>query len=163
MHRFASHGVAAICFLVLLIVSAFTSVDEASARTRQTPTPTPTGAAAPAASGAWTLIDNHQNPCYHFANGGPYTNYYPVWISGSWTQPISVGASGLPGGSTSWTYDSPIAPGSSDGVGSLAYVAVQLLPSTPVGQYSAVLWASDGSTTENVPIGLSVRASCSRY
>jgi hypothetical protein len=39
---------------------------------------------------------------------------------------------------------------------------VELPPSTPVGQYSAVLWASAGSTAHKVLIGLNVPAN-SRY
>ena len=119
---------------------------------------------APSASAAqWTLIDNHQNPCYAFPQGNWTTKYYAVWIQGTWSHAVSIGASGLPSGASSWTYDSPIPPGSSDGKGSLAYVAVQIPSSTSVGEHTARLWASDGGTTESVPIGLNVQSKCGNY
>jgi hypothetical protein len=113
---------------------------------------------------SWTLIDNHQSPCYSFPSGRTWsTNYYGVWISGTWTHDITVDVTGLPKGSTSWTYDSPIPAGSSDGKGSLAYIAVQLSSSTPQGTYTATLRATDGVTSASVPVGLRVQARCSRY
>jgi hypothetical protein len=109
---------------------------------------------------SWTLVDNHQSTCYYPPNGT--TNYYPVWLSGSWSHPISVSISGAPAGSSTWTYDSPIEPGSSNGSGSLAYVALHIANSTPTGSYTAQLTATDGSSTQSVDVGVVVRTSCSR-
>ena len=113
------------------------------------------------AAGSWTLVDSHQIDCFYRPNG--LTQYYFVWLKGNWSQPVTVSVSGTPAGSTSWTYDSPIAPGSSDGQGSLAYVAVELPTSTPNGAYTARLTATDGANTESVPVGLTVQDTCSGY
>jgi hypothetical protein len=119
-----------------------------------------TGGAASAA-GSWTLVDNQQQACFYRPYGT--TQYVSVWIQGRWSRLISVSVSGAPAGSTSWTYDSPIESGSSDGNGSLAYVAVKVPDSTPNGQYTARLNATDGSTTETIPVAMAVRDTCSGY
>jgi hypothetical protein len=115
-----------------------------------------TGSAAAAAS-SWTLVDNHQDVCF-YPNGT--TQYYPVWLSGTWSHDITVSLAGAPSGSSSWTYDTPIPPGSSDGSGSLAYVALQIPSSTPTGDYTARLSAIDGASTQSVNVGVAVRATC---
>ena len=118
------------------------------------------GAAGSAAS--WKLIDNHQRTCYVSSRGG--TSYYGMWISGTWRHRINVGASALPAGGSYYTSYAPIPPGSSDGVGSLAYVALVLPAGASVGTYTSSLWASDGRTRQTVPITEVVQAtSCSRY
>ena len=114
------------------------------------------------ATPAWQLIDNQQKACYVSIRGG--TNYYGIWIAGTWTHQISVGASGLPAGDSYFTTYAPIPAGTSDGVGSLAYVAVALPVGAAVGTFTASMWATDGSTTEAVPITIVVNAaSCRRY
>lgn len=118
--------------------------------------------AAQAASPTWQLIDNHQRVCYVSTRGG--TNYYGIWISGRWTHQVNVGANTLPGGASYYTTYAPIAAGSSDGIGSLAYVAVVVPAGAAVGTFTASLWASDGTTTEAVPISVIVNAtSCTHY
>jgi hypothetical protein len=73
-------------------------------------------------------------------------------------------AGALPAGGSYYTFYAPIAPGSSDGVGSLAYVAVVIPVGEAVGTYTASIWASDGTTKESVPITLVVNAtSCAHY
>jgi len=119
------------------------------------------GPTSASAASSWTLVDNHQSACFYRPYGT--TQYYPVWIKGSWSRPISVSVSGTPAGSDEWTYDSPIDPGSTDGTGSMAYVAVKVPTTTANGQYTAALEATDGSTTQSVPVTLSVQDSCSRY
>ena len=57
----------------------------------------------------------------------------------------------------------PIQPGSSDGIYSLAYVAVQVAPDTPVGTYIVSLWVNDGTRRQAVPVTLIVADSCSDY
>jgi hypothetical protein len=115
-----------------------------------------------AATATWQLIDNHQRTCYVSTRGG--TSYYGIWISGTWRHRINVGAADLPAGGSYYTSYAPIPPGSSDGVGSLAYVAVVLPVGAAVGTYTSSLWASDGRTRQAVPITLVVQAtSCHRY
>ena len=107
------------------------------------------------------LVDYQQSTCYR--SGTSFANYYGVWVKGTWKRALGAGVSGLPAGGTTWTSYVPIPPGSSDGVGSLAYVAVQIPASTPIGSYTAQLWASDGRTTESVPVTLVVKAKCTSY
>src|SRR5215475_13591521 len=120
----------------------------------------PAQAARPAAA-TWQLIDYQQQACY--VTTASRTNYYGIWISGSWTHQITIGADELPPGGDYYTFYAPIAPGSSDGVGSLAYVAVVLPAGETAGTYTASMWASDGTTTEAVPITLVVADKCGRY
>jgi len=118
--------------------------------------------AGPARAVSWQLIDYQQKTCYVSTRGD--TNYYGIWISGSWTHRINVGASALPVGASYTTSYAPIPAGSSDGVGSLAYVDVTLPVGAAAGVFTASMWASDGSTTEAVPITLVVNAtSCRHY
>jgi len=113
--------------------------------------------ARPRPASTWHLVDYAQKACF---SPRVTDSYYGVWISGRWTHAISVGAGRLPSGSGYDTSYAPIAPGSSTGEYSLAYVHVKLAPSTPVGLYTASLWASDGSRTQSVPVVLDVRARC---
>ena len=122
----------------------------------------PVQAARPAAAPAWQLIDNQQKTCYVSTRGD--TNYYGIWLSGAWSHQINVGADQLPAGGSYYTFYAPVPPGTSDGIGSLAYVAVVLPVGAAVGTYTASLWASDAGTTEAVPITLVVNASsCAHY
>jgi hypothetical protein len=115
-----------------------------------------------AAAKPWQLIDNHQKACYVSTRGG--TNYYGIWISGTWKRRVNVGADALPAGGSYYTSYAPIPAGSSDGVGTLAYVAVVLPTGTAVGTYTSSLWASDGKTKQRVRITEVVQAtSCSHY
>jgi hypothetical protein len=118
--------------------------------------------ASPANASSWQLIDNQQRTCYVSTRGG--TNYYGIWIDGAWSSQISIGASSLPAGGSFYTFYAPIPPGSSDGIGSLAYVAVVLPAGAATGTFTASMFASDGSTTEAVPITLVVQpTSCAHY
>jgi len=122
----------------------------------------PAQAARPAAASAWQLIDNQQKSCYVSTRGG--TSYYGIWIAGTWTHQIDVGATALPAGGSYYTSYAPIAAGTSDGVGSLAYVDVVLPVGAAVGTFTASMWASDGTTTQAVPITIVVNAtSCRHY
>jgi hypothetical protein len=122
----------------------------------------PVQAARSAAVSSWQLIDYQQKACYVSTRGG--TSYYGIWLSGSWSHQVNVGANQLPAGGSYYTFYAPIPPGSSDGIGSLAYVAVVLPVGAAVGTYTASLWASDTVTTEAVPITLVVNAtSCAHY
>jgi hypothetical protein len=119
-------------------------------------------AAGSAQTASWQLIDNHQRACYVSTRGG--TRYYGIWIAGTWRRTINVGARGLPAGASYYTSYAPIPPGSSDGVGSLAYVAVVLPAGAAAGTYTSSLWAAAGRTRQAVPITEVVQpTSCSRY
>ena len=113
--------------------------------------------AAPAQSPAWQLMDYNQSACF---DTNVTTSYYGIWINGAWTHTVRIGITSLPGGSTSWTSYAPIRPGSSDGIYSLAYVGIQIPSNTPVGTYTASLWASDGRSRQTVPVTLNVKSTC---
>jgi hypothetical protein len=119
-------------------------------------------AATASATPTWHLMDYQQKTCYVSTRGG--TNYYGIWISGSWRRQVNVGASSLPAGGSYYTSYAPIPAGSSDGVYSLAYVAMVLPAGTAVGTYTSSLWASVGKVRQSVPITEVVQAtSCSHY
>jgi len=118
------------------------------------------GSATSARAPAWQLMDYQQSACY---SPRVTTNYFGIWIKGTWKRPINIGAQGLPAGATQWNSYAPIAPGSSTGVYSLAYVAVQLPATTPVGTYTAALWATDGRSRQTVPITLNMTTRCGNY
>jgi hypothetical protein len=120
----------------------------------QPPPPPPPGASS------WRLVDNAQTGCF---SARVHDTYFGIWIEGRWTSAIDVGASGLPAGGAFDTSYAPIAPGSSTGIYSLAYVHVSLATNPPIGTYSASLWASDGATTQQVPVTIDVRARCGNY
>jgi hypothetical protein len=113
------------------------------------------GEAAPTAT--WQLMNDNQTACY---SPRVTSSYYGIWIKGSWTHAIRVGISRLPAGGSFTTSYAPIPPGSSTGVYSLAYVDATIPATTPVGTYTASLWANDGTTRESVPVTLVVKARC---
>jgi len=109
----------------------------------------------------WQLLDYAQEGCVNIAS--PYsdrTTYYGIWINGTWTHSVNAGVRNAPAGSTSWGSYLPIAPGSSDGTYSLAYVAVQVAPGTPEGTYTLNLWADDSTRRQSVPVTLVVADTC---
>jgi hypothetical protein len=108
-------------------------------------------------AGNWQLVDYAQSACF---SANVHDAYYGVWINGTWTKAINVGASGLPAGASFDTSYAPIPPGSSTGIYSLAYVHVTMTTNPPVGTYTASMWATDGKTTKSVPIVLNVKTSC---
>jgi hypothetical protein len=118
------------------------------------------GPAGSARAPTWQLVDYHQSACF---SPRVTTSYFGIWISGKWKHSIDVGAQGLPAGATYWTSYAPIPPGSSTGVYSLAYVAVQLATGTPVGTYTAALWATDGKSRQTVPITINMTTRCGNY
>jgi len=152
--RSTRRGRTALLLATLLAVSLLGSGQAAAASS--------TRSASSAAKASWKLIDYQQRTCYVSSRGG--TSYYGIWISGSWRHRINVGAQGMPAGGSYYTSYAPIPPGSSDGIGSLAYVALVLPAGAAVGTYTSSLWASDGKTRQSVPITEVVQAtSCSHY
>ncbi len=134
----------AIPILVALVAAAFGAFS-ANARDLSSP-----------ATSSWHLMDYDQTACF---SRNVTTNWYGVWIKGTWTHSIDVGAARLPDGG-SFASEGSIPPGSSAGKYSLGYVRVDLLPDTPLGTYKARLWATDGSTKQGVPITLEVKEKC---
>jgi len=132
-----------------------------AARVQPTPTPAPT----PPPGTPWLLESYAQTTCD--VQGNPafeMITYYGVWINGSWTRPITASITHLPTGATSWaTYTDPLPAGSSDGIGSVTDLAVQILSNTPLGTYTLSLVATDGKLTQQVPITLVVKTSCASY
>jgi len=109
----------------------------------------------------WQLVDWSQEACISIGNpGSDRTTYYGIYIDGHWSQSINAGLRHAPLGSTQWGSYLPIRPGSSDGEYSLAYVALQLAPDTPLGLYTINLWAGDGTTRQSVPVSLEVAEDC---
>jgi hypothetical protein len=105
----------------------------------------------------WQLVDYAQRACF---SPNVHDAYFGIYIDGSWTSAVNIGASGLPSGGSFDTSYAPIAPGSSTGEYSLAYVHVMFATTPAVGIYTASMWASDGRTTRQVPIVLDVRTRC---
>ena len=109
----------------------------------------------------WQLVDWSQEACISIGNpGSDRTTYYGIYIDGRWNQSINAGLRNAPPGSTQWGSYLPIRPGSSNGEYSLAYVALQLAPDTPLGLYTIDLWAGDGMTRQSVPVTVEVAEDC---
>jgi hypothetical protein len=121
--------------------------------------PGSTAEAAPR-SVTWQLVDNHQAICFTTRSN---IGYFGIWIKGKWSRTVNVGISGLPSGGTFTTSYAPIASGAGSGQRSLAYVAARLPASTPIGSYTASLWASDGRSRQTVPVTLNVKTKCMAY
>jgi hypothetical protein len=66
----------------------------------------------------------------------------------------------MPAGASFSTMDTPVKPGSSDGLNAVAYAEVSLGKKLPVGIYTARLAVSDGTTVDGVPITIDVQTSC---
>jgi hypothetical protein len=111
----------------------------------------------PSGTKTWRLVDYQQHGCF---SPNVHDSWFGIYINGRWTTSIDVGASNLPAGGTFDTSYAPVAPGSSSGIYSLAYVRVHFATPPPVGIYTASMWASDGATTQQVSITLDVRTRC---
>jgi hypothetical protein len=113
----------------------------------------------------WQLVNTPENVC--LAPRDPTVNrstaYYKTFVRGRWSKPLTDGMTKLPFHSSTWTYYSPIAPGSSDGTNPVDYVAVHVNTDTPAGTYTLSLWASDGTSRQSVPVTLVVAEHCNRY
>jgi hypothetical protein len=140
--------------LFLVVVASTTSlvgVEAAGARRRH-PAPPP-----PPPPSNWQLVDYQQQACF---SANVHDTYFGIWINGTWNTAVDVGAAGLPAGGVFDTSYAPIPPGSSTGIYSLAYVHVSFATPPPIGVYTASIWASDGSTTQSVPVTLNVVDRC---
>jgi hypothetical protein len=119
------------------------------------------GLAVPAGAASrrqtWQLEDYAQTACF---DTNSHNTWYGIYIHGRWQHAIDVGARRLPAGSAVSTSYAPIAPGSSTGELSLAYVEVTVRDNLPVGTYTAYLWASDGTAVDRVLVTLDVQPDC---
>ena len=143
-----------------------------------------TGATAATASTSptWQLLDEFTgSPLCNLTTGSSVI--MQVVLSGTWSTPITVGASNLPaGGSYSFNglrldgyrltgATNPIPPGSAPGNGVIifgprdtehAYVEVILPPGLALGSTVTItMFATDGTTTQTIPVTILTQNSCS--
>ena len=142
--------------------------------------------AAAAASPSWQLTDQYTARPACFTTGGG-TEYLELNLSGSWSVPLSFGASGLPAGASSsdmildenltndvWsTATPPIPPGWSNGTGPLAvgpetiaeaYADTTIPAGLKAGSTLAItIWASDGTTKQTESVPIAIKSSCVRH
>jgi hypothetical protein len=144
-----------------------------------------TPAAAAAASPSWQLTDQYTAHPACFTTGGG-TEYLELNLSGSWSTPLTFGASGLPaGGSYSdvilyenlatgvWTPGAlPIPPGSSNGTGPFTDGPQTIDEAYPVttipaglqanSTFTITFWASEGTTKQTESVPIVIKTSCKR-
>jgi hypothetical protein len=147
-----------------------------------------TPAATASASPSWQLTDQYaSNPACFTTGGG--SGDLEINLSGSWSTPLSFGASGLPsGGSYSdiiyyfasspysflSTGPAPMPPGSSNGTGPFTVTAspqdfaeAYVVTAIPSGlqqnsTFNITFWASDGTTKQTESVPIVIKASCKR-
>jgi hypothetical protein len=142
--------------------------------------------AAAAASPSWQLTDQYTASPACFTTGGG-TEYLELNVNGTWSTPLTFGASGLPaGGSFSdvildenltndvWsTGTPPIPPGWSNGTGPLAVgpetiAEAYSVTTIPAGlkagsTLTITFWASDGTTKQTESVPIVIKSSCVRH
>ena len=142
--------------------------------------------AAAAASPSWQLTDQYTARPACFTTGGG-SEYLELNLSGSWSVPLSFGASGLPAGGSysdvvlyenlandTWsTGPSLIPPGSSNGTGPFtdgtqtideAYPVTTIPAGLPANSTFAItFWASDGTTKQTESVPIVIKTSCARH
>ncbi|ONK13780.1 DUF5980 family protein [Streptomyces sp. MP131-18] len=119
------------------------------------------GATPASAAATWVLVDHPDFPqriCVHPERGWPST-YFHLPISGYWDTTIYGEVRNLPPGS--YSDGGAVHPGDwdEDRQEFVGLVHVSIAP-TPVGEYIAELWASDGTDTQTVPVVISVKEDC---
>lgn len=140
---------------------------------------------AAAASPSWQLTDQYtaSPACFTTAGG---TEYLELNLNGSWSIPLTFGASGLPAGGSytdavldenltndTWsTSTPPIPPGWSNGTGPLSVGSETIAEAYPVTTIPAGLqanstititfWASDGTTKQTESVPIDIKTSCKR-
>jgi hypothetical protein len=145
-----------------------------------------TGATAATASTSptWQLLDEFTGtPVCNLTTGA--SDALQVVLSGTWSSPITVGASNLPAGGSYHFYGlklngyrltaatNPIPPGSAPGNGVIifgprvtehAYVVVNLPPGLALGSTVTItMFATDGTTTETIPVPILIQNSCTQF
>ena len=140
---------------------------------------------ATAASPSWQLTDQYTSKPACFTTGGG-SEYLELNLNGTWSTPLTFGASGLPtGGSYSdvvldenltndtWsTAAPPIPPGWSNGTGPLSIGPETIAEAYPVttipaglavnSTFDITFWASDGTTKQTESVPIVIKASCAR-
>jgi len=140
---------------------------------------------AAAASPSWQLTDQYtsQPACYTTGGG---TEYLELNLNGSWSTPLTFGASGLPAGGSytdvvldenltndTWsTVAPPIPPGWSNGTGPLSVGPETIAEAYPVttipaglmvnSTFTITFWASDGTTRQTESVPIVIRSTCKR-
>ena len=141
--------------------------------------------AAAAASPSWQLTDQYTARPACFTTGGG-TEYLELNLSGSWSVPLSFGASGLPAGGSysdvilygnlangTWSPGAlPIPPGSSNGTGPFTDGPQTIDEAYPVttipaglqanSTFTITFWASDGVTKQTESVPIVIKSSCAR-
>ncbi|WP_440072149.1 DUF5980 family protein [Streptosporangium sp. OZ121] len=117
----------------------------------------------PVSAATWELRDFQQRTCVTSSGGHPGT-YFIAAVVGSWSTTVQIGLQNLPPGATS-AGGTPIAPGSNhpdpDTGATTVNGFVQIsIPPLPVGVYTSLLTASDGTETQSVPVTINVKESC---
>ena len=133
-------------------------------------------------SPTWQLLDEFTGtPLCNLTTGSSVA--MQVVLSGTWSSPITVGASNLPAGGRYSFYGlrldgyrltgatNPIPPGSAPGNGVIifgprntehAYVEVILPPGLALGSTVTItMFATDGTTTQTIPVTILTQNSCS--
>jgi len=145
-------------------------------------------AATASASPSWQLTDQYtSNPVCYTTSGG--TEPLEINLSGSWSTPLTFGASALPAGGsysdiiyyfTSSPYSfistgpAPMPAGSSNGTGPFTVTAtpqdfaeayaVTAIPSGLAlnSTFTITLWVSDGTSTQTESVPVVIKSSCKR-
>ncbi|MBQ0826605.1 DUF5980 family protein [Streptomyces tagetis] len=115
--------------------------------------------AAPSAASTatWTLEAQGQRICVSPQYGHPNT-YALAPVSGTWSAPITTGVRNLPPGSSS-VGGTTIPPGTNDPHHVNGFVGLSIAPA-PAGEYTAEIWATDGTVTQTDSLLIVFRAGC---
>ena len=149
---------------------------------------TPAAASPAAASPSWQLTDQYASSPVCYTTGGGSADL-EINLSGSWSTPLSFGASGLPAGgsysdiiyyfakspySVLSTGPAPMPPGSSNGTGPFTVTAtpqdfaeayaVTAIPSglQPNSSFNITFWVSDGTTMQTESVPIVIKSTCKR-
>lgn len=143
---------------------------------------------AAAASPSWQLTDQYTSSPVCYTTGGG-SEFLEINLNGTWSTPLSFGASGLPaGGSYSdiiyyfakssglvlSTGPAPMPAGSSNGTGPFTVTAnpqdfaeAYAVTAIPAGlaansSFTITFWVSDGTTTQTESVPVVIKTSCKR-
>ncbi|MEU7617781.1 DUF5980 family protein [Micromonospora rifamycinica] len=121
-----------------------------------TPAPAAPATTTTGATSTWTLVDLPQRICA--TPDDPRALYFFVVLDGTWATTITAGYTGMPAGTEAYSPQST-PPGSGDGH-VVQILAAFRLHSAPLGHYVPHLQATDGTTTQAVPVTLDIQSSC---
>ncbi len=117
----------------------------------------------PVSAATWELRDFRQQICVTSSGGHPGT-YFIAAVVGTWSTTVQIALQNLPPGATSMG-GTPIAPGSNypdpdDGSTTVNGFVHISIPPLPVGVYTTLVTASDGTETQSYPVTINVKQSC---